>query len=81
MDAQLVVNDMYCMTSETGVYIHVEMNVRNSDMAVRILHEHRFMELHRKNVKTNDCTHVKSFVLQLIRFGNIHVFSYTLFQQ
>jgi len=34
------------------------MNIRNLKKTVRMLYENKFMQLHNKNVKINDCTHV-----------------------
>ena len=51
----------YILLESTIVYqsdslkslFHVEMNIRNSKIAVRILYENNFMPLHNKNVKIN----------------------------
>ena len=44
-----------CVTGSDGLQslFHVEMNIRNSKIAARMLYENNFMQLHNKNVKIN----------------------------
>jgi len=54
-------NFYYILLESTIVYqsdglkslFHVEMNIRNSKIAVRMLYENNFMQLHNKYVKIN----------------------------
>jgi hypothetical protein len=68
-----------CVTGSNGskLLLHIEINIRNSKIAVRMLYEKTFTQLRNKNVKINVGfnSQLKLFSVTSFVTGNRHLFS------